>query len=687
MPNQLKFNDFKGGLNLNEATTIEDNELAKAQNVFYDNDNRLTSRRGIKNFGTAISDTVTVIATMDAYDGDGTWTAGGDAGNVTTDTTTKRYDAGSTNFDITVIGTSATMSNTGITQVDLSTVKDTGYFGCWVYLTAITNFTSITLNIGQTLTSTDFELAASTKADETAFAVGWNFVKWTFADMTENGSPTGVIDEIRLTFTYLGTFATGTDYRVDCIAWYSGTVETAVHSMYHTKLTTGTRVTMANCGTNVFLLVDDTEWALLADGYTTGLKFSYLAYKDVISFSNGTDNYSYYEPDNESSAGSIVVEDASSPKAKYLMMVANTAYAAGISGSLSEIVYSTALPTNLLNAVWTGSEKVHDDDSREIVTGISKLPNDAIAVYLEKSGYYVDTVPTSTVIRPLDYDGGCISHYTLQRAGNDTFGLSIGEVFSLAQRQGSSGTFGGSSLSDKVQSLLTTGSDLSTSNALKGKHVHPNHYYLNIDTSKSGVPDACLVYNLKLGAWTEYSNISANQMIEWEDSSGNWHLIYANAFSGQVREFETGFNDNGTEIQVKIWTKENDFGEPTLFKEIREMDVSGFISNAGVINVTDELDGENSTTSEITGTNYDVASTGVTLGTSPIGINPLTGEPIVGDSIQLNLFNVRDNLYNSAYRIQVKLESSTADSAWILSKIQFQLESLPLDFFPNSDYI
>ena len=681
---QLVFKDFTGGLNLNEATTIADNELAKAENCFYDDDARLTSRRGIQDIFEPISDTVTVIASMNAYDGDGTWTAGGDAGSVATETSIKKYDAGSTEFVITVTGTSATISNTGITAVNLTAVKETGHFGFWAYLPAITDFTSVTLTLGDTLDTTDYELAITTQADGTAFEVGWNFLKVDWADMTATGSVTGSIDEVRLTFTYVGTYAGGTAY-VDCLAWYSGTYAEAGHSIYHVKLDDGTRVVLAACGTNMFKLENDNDWVLLKGGWTDGEKFSFLNYKNIIHFSNGTDNFSWYTPAFESGAGSIVTADASCPKAKYLMMVANTAYACGISGDLNKLAYSTALPANLANAVWTGSEYVYDDNSREVITGMGKLPNDAIAVYLENSAYYVDTVPATTVIRPLDYDGGCISWRTIQRVGNDMFFLSEDALNSLSQRQGTTGTFGADSLSDNVQPRINTGSDLSTSNSFRGRAIMPNHYYLNIDINKSGVPDTCLVYNVKLQAWTEYTNVAANHMIEYEDASGDWHIIYANAYSGQIREIEKNFDDNGVEINVKIWTKENDFGDPTLYKLVNICDISGFISQTAEIEATDMIDGEENSTDLIDGDNFAVSSSSYSLGASPIGIAPLTG--YTQEDLQLNLFNVRKNIYQSTFRTQIRLESATLYSAWVLSKIQFQVDSLPVDYFPNAQYI
>jgi hypothetical protein len=689
MARQRVFDNFIGGLNQSEPSTIKDNELAKAENVFYNEDNRLTSRKGVQDIFTAIPDVVTVIADMNAFDGDGTWVGAGDCGNVTTDANVKKYDAGSVNFDITVTGTSGTMTNTTITAVDLTATKEEGYFTAWVYLPSVTNFTSVTLTLGDTLDSDDYELAVTTNAKGEAFAVGWNLLKWTWADMTSDGSPTGSIDEIRFTFTFDAAFVTDTDFRIDGIFWNSGTVQIGADSIYHVKLDDGTRVTMASCGGNVFLLENDNDWVLLADGYTSGEKFSFLNYKSIIYFSNGTDNFSYYEPANESSAGSVVTEDAAAPKAKYLMMVANTAYCAGISGSLNEVKYTAAIPGNLQNAAWANNEFIYDDDAREIITGMSKLPSDAIAVYLERSSYYVDTVPATTVIRPLDYDGGCIAWRTIRRVGNDTFFLAEDALYSLNQRQGDSGTFGAQTLSDNVDVSIKSVEDFSSANAFRGKRVRPNHYYLNLDTSNSGKPDMCLVYNIKLGAWTEYTNVAANQMAEYEDASGNWHILYANAFSGQIREIESSYDDNDVEITAKVWTKENDFGDPTVYKDIRECDLSGLISESADIEVTDAIDDEDNSTATINGSDFSDESVGVStpLGTVPVGTSPLTGGDVTDGDMTLNPFNVRKNIYQPGYKVQLKLQSSTTGSQWSLSKVQYQVEALPISYFPNSNYI
>lgn len=684
MANKLVFDNFTGGLNLQEATTIKDNELSKAQNVYYSSDFRLTSRRGIQDIFNAIPDRVKELSLYENNGVDGTWVVGGDATNLVDDTINKKYGESSIEFDIVVVGTSAKIEITDIATINLTDVKETGFFRVWAYLPVVTNLTSITLTLGENLDSQDYELAVTTNSEGGVFVVGWNLLQFQWADMLASGAPTGSIEEIRLTLTYTGAFAGGLHFKFSGLIWYSETTIEGVHSLYEVKLKDNTIITLAGCNGSLFRLLEDEYWVLVKTGFNVNAKFSFINFKNIIYYSNGEDDYHDFDLTKEALTGFITTAYPSAPKAKFLLLVGTVAYASGIKDSLNELRFTAAAPSDLQS--YPNNEFIWDDRSKEEITGMVAMPTDAIAVFLDNSAYYVDTVTSPVTIRPLDYDGGCQSFRSIQRVGNDTFFLAEDAVYSLSQRQGTEGTFGSSSLSDKILPLIQTGSDLTTSNAFRGKRVMPNHYYLNIDTSNSGFPTSCLVYNIRLQAWTEYTNISANQMIEHEDADGNYHLIYANVYSGQIREIEIGFDDNGVEIQVKIWTKEMDFGDPTLFKEVNECDISGFASETALIEVIDELDGEDNGTDLITGSDFSFSGSSFTLGVSPIGTQPLTGEP-QDEPIILNLFNVRKNIYQSAYRVQIKLESATLFSAWVLSKIQFQIDLLPIDFFPNDSYI
>ena len=679
MPNKLVIDNFTGGLNLQDPTTIKKNDLAKADNVYYAPDYKLTTRRGIRNIYNPIPDDSLEISGLT---GAGSWTAGGDAGTVVTDNLKKKYGNGSVSFTITVVGTSASIENTTINK-DLTTEKETGHFTFWAHLPVVTNLTNITLNLGNDLDVQDYEYVFTTDFNGDPLTVGWNLLKFDWADMALTGVPDGLIEEVRFTLNYTGAFAGGADFKFNSLIWYSPTSKIGPHSIYETKLTDGTIITLAACNTAIYRLIGQ-DWIMLQFSLDPIAQFSFVTYRDVIYFCNGDDPYMSYNIAKESIAGFVLTSHDDAPKAKYLMVVGATAYALCIKGEENKLRYTIAAPANL--ETYPNDEEIFDDRSREIATGMVALPSDAICVFLENSAYYVDTVTSPVTIKPLDYDGGCQSFRSIQRVGNDTFFLAEDAVYSLSQRQGTEGTFGSSSLSDKIFPLIQTGSDLTTANAFRGKRVMPNHYYLNIDDSNAGFPTTCLVYNIRLQAWTKYTNIAANQMIEHEDSEGYYHIMMANVFSGQLKEIEVGFDDNGIEIPYKIHTAEMDFDDPTLYKVINECDISGFTSETAEIEVTDEIDGDDNTTDIIIGSDYSFSGSSFTLGVSPLGIYPLTGDSSE-DDILLNLFNVRKNVYQSGYRFQLKLESNSLFSAFVLSKIQIHLEPLPIDFFPNDSYI
>lgn len=153
------------------------------------------------------------INTATSVSDNGTWTASGDASNVTTDSN-ESFDLGaSVNFDITA-GTSGVLTNTGFTQVDLSTLVDRSLVYMNVYLPTITNITSITLKFGSSA-SDYYTQTVTTNHVGGAFAVGWN--KCSFNWSSTVGTPdTSAIDYLQTTFTYGGA-TTDTDFRIENI--------------------------------------------------------------------------------------------------------------------------------------------------------------------------------------------------------------------------------------------------------------------------------------------------------------------------------------------------------------------------------------------------------------------------------------------------------------------------------------
>lgn len=145
----------------------------------------------------------------------GTWTASGDATNLTIDTVTYKTSTGSLNFDVSA-GTSLVLTNSTITALNLSTLQNKSHFVMWVYLPTTTDFTSVALRWGSD-SSNYWEKTETVPAANQSLVAGWNRFAFRWADATETSSPdASAIDYLRVAITY-GSSTTDTDFRIDDI--------------------------------------------------------------------------------------------------------------------------------------------------------------------------------------------------------------------------------------------------------------------------------------------------------------------------------------------------------------------------------------------------------------------------------------------------------------------------------------
>jgi len=149
----------------------------------------------------------------DSLTANGTWTASGDATNLTVDDVTYKEGSASLNFDVSA-GTSLILTNSTFTSKDLEQLQNKSHFILWVYLPTITNFTSIALRWGSSA-SAYWEKTETVPAGSQDLKVGWNRFAFRWADATETGSPdVTAVDYARIAITYSAS-TTDTDFRID----------------------------------------------------------------------------------------------------------------------------------------------------------------------------------------------------------------------------------------------------------------------------------------------------------------------------------------------------------------------------------------------------------------------------------------------------------------------------------------
>jgi len=151
------------------------------------------------------------IQALTSVDSNGTWTAGGHASNVTTDSYESFDLNASVNFDFS--GTVGTLTNDDMTAIDLSRMVDRSKQYLNVYLPTVTSLTSVAVKIGSD-SSNYYSDTATTNYLGEALVVGWNKLEFDVWDTVTSSPDAENIDYIQLTFTYSGT-TTDTDFRVE----------------------------------------------------------------------------------------------------------------------------------------------------------------------------------------------------------------------------------------------------------------------------------------------------------------------------------------------------------------------------------------------------------------------------------------------------------------------------------------
>lgn len=191
------------------------------------------------------------IATMNTTTG---WSVVTGASGLELDTQYAVSGGKSLKFDLDSTG--GGLQNTSLSVFDLSDTEEENDFLMWVYLGATTNITSFTARWGNDLTANYYQsTAVTTQADGTAFQVGWNLIKFSWASATETGSVnTATMDSFRVVIASTGAL---TDIRFDNIVASVGSLfEMKFYSSYLFRSTSGTLIRQPTVDTDSILLED-----------------------------------------------------------------------------------------------------------------------------------------------------------------------------------------------------------------------------------------------------------------------------------------------------------------------------------------------------------------------------------------------------------------------------------------------
>ncbi len=155
-------------------------------------------------------------------------------------------------FDLDTTG--GGLQNTTLTTVDLSDWENEADFFIWMYFGDISALTSVQARFGNDVSANYYESTAQTaQADGTAFQIGWNLIKFSWASATETGTVDATtINSFRVILNTTGAIA---NVRADNVIVSLGNIfEMKYYSSYLFKNAAGTWIRRPTVDTDMICL-------------------------------------------------------------------------------------------------------------------------------------------------------------------------------------------------------------------------------------------------------------------------------------------------------------------------------------------------------------------------------------------------------------------------------------------------
>lgn len=225
---------------------------------------------------------------LNSLTGNGTWAASGDASNITLDSN-EFVQGASFNFDTASGGTTAILSTSSMSQVDLSTYDQQGSVFMWVFIpdsVDLTKLTNFILRWGND-SSNYWSKTVTTNNEGQTFHLGWNLLRFDWSTATQTGTvSSSAIDYLHFTITKATNLAADTDWRIDEVVFRVGEIyDTVYYSKYGWQTSAGAYAEESSATTD--LLVADTDEIEMIAFKAAEFASQELKESDEVGYFNG----------------------------------------------------------------------------------------------------------------------------------------------------------------------------------------------------------------------------------------------------------------------------------------------------------------------------------------------------------------------------------------------------------------
>ena len=330
--------------------------------------------------------------------------------------------------------------------------------------------------------------------------------------------------------------------------------------------------------------------------FTANLENSFTQARSKIYIWNGTDGGAEW-------TGTTLSRPGTMPSGKFSVFYNSYHICAGTSTQQSRLFFSDlndASKFTSSGADWdavkvpgatvfntSGAEYIDinpgDDDK---ITGLG-IFSDILIVFKARSIYQVSlTVDASgnmtPNVQPITKAAGCVSHRTIVAVENDLFFLSREGIRFLGNQANYFNSIRTSILSQNIDSIIKA---IKPDSFDKSTAVYfDKEYIINIPDAAGDV-NVTLTYHNEFKAWTKWTNINADAMIKYIDSTSSERLVFNTETGTQMYEFTPDiYNDDGVSISSYVLSKVFDFKNPDITKYFVDLGLM-FRTISGVIDI------------------------------------------------------------------------------------------------------
>lgn len=316
-------------------------------------------------------------------------------------------------------------------------------------------------------------------------------------------------------------------------------------------LDTGTEVLLAGVSTQIYKYDSaDGSWDSISATLTVTTRVSSATYQNRWYFTNGTDNYQYYD-------NSSVTQLATAPKGLYLAIHEERAFVAGVSSVPSRLYYSQVGDASSFSGTGAGFIDVAKSDGT-VIRGL-QVSEGVLTVGKYTHGMYrVDFDSTAApIVTPTPYSPGPASHFAMARVNNSMIYLAYNEVAQVSRIPDFPDELRGNRISTKIQPTI----EALTSTSDTASIFHKSKWYLTCRSSGTQ-NDTVYVFHADTAAWSKYTNWRVRAFTIYGNT-----LTWVASDSGKIYQQGTTYTDPSSTAISAVWrSKEFDFswGNPML---------------------------------------------------------------------------------------------------------------------------